>query len=368
MASRRIQTVALLALLQTAAIYSPLSAQDQGKEAGRPLRLVSRDEGEAIARTALQHWPQLHDKPDCSHLAHDVYTVAGLDYVYATTNDVFDGIEGFERVTKPQAGDLVVWRGHMGIVIDPEDESFYSSVISGISVSNFSSSYWESRGPRRFYRYQIAEAQAARLLELASNGKPHSTAVAGQATHKVSSVSNKKDLEDEGSDAEPGFYGDSGPAPVNRKGVGRTVVAGVRRPTKEEIGSAFEKLSDTNAAQLYQSAALDGPTQIVDGFETGKIETQGSSGWVELKIKTIAVSADGRMTAANRTARVRFNLLRQVDGWTLRQPANSFYVLRPTAVRMITTRLAELARSHANAKDLKPLTRALGILVADGDI
>ena len=66
----------------------------------------------------------------------------------------------------------------MGIVIDPDDESFYSSVISGISVSNFSSSYWESRGPRRFYRYKITEAQAARLLELASSRKAHATAAA----------------------------------------------------------------------------------------------------------------------------------------------------------------------------------------------
>jgi NlpC/P60 family len=368
MGSRRFQTVALLALLQTAGLYGPLSAQDQGKELRHPLRLVSREEGEAIARTALQHWPQLRDKPDCSHLAHEVYTAAGLDYVYAPTNDVFDGIEGFERVTRPQAGDLVVWRGHMGIVIDPEDESFYSSVISGISVSNFGSSYWESRGPRRFYRYQIAEAQAARLLELASNGKPHATAVAGPAAHKVSSASSKRDSEDEGSESEPGFYGDSGPAPMNRKGAAGPMVTVVRRPTKEDIRSAFEKLSDANAAQLYQSAALDGPTQIIDGFETGRIETQGSSGWVELKIKTIATSANGRMTATNRTTKVRFNLLRQVDGWTLRQPPNSFYVLRPTAVRMITARLAELARSPANTRELKPLTRALGILVADGEI
>src|SRR5262249_6505066 len=149
---------------------------------------------------------------------------------------------------------------------------------------------------------------------------PHATTVAGPAAHKVSSAGSKKDLEDEGSDSEPGFYGDSSPASVNRKGVAGPMVTSARRPTKEEIRSAFEKLSDANAAQLYQSAALDGPTQIIDGFETGKIETQGSSGWVELKIKTIATSANGRMSAVNRTTKVRFNLLRQVDGWTLRQP------------------------------------------------
>ena len=101
MVSRRIHTVALLALLQSAALYAPLSAQDQDTDSRRQQRLASREEGEAIARTALQHWPQLRDKPDCSHLTHDVYAVAGLDYVYAPTNDVFDGIDGFERVARP---------------------------------------------------------------------------------------------------------------------------------------------------------------------------------------------------------------------------------------------------------------------------
>jgi hypothetical protein len=312
----------------------------------------------------------LRDKPDCSHLTHDVYAAAGLDYEYAPTKDVFEGIEGFERVSNPQAGDLVVWRGHMGIVIDPEEDSFYSSVISGLSVSSFSSSYWESRGPRRFYRYRINEAQAARLFELASGRRPYAT-VLGPATDKVASVAVKKNLEDDSADAEPPSRGAaerSGPAAATKVRVAGAVVTAVGRPTKADILSAFAKLSEANAAQLQQSAALNGPIEIVDGYEAGKIETEGSSGWVELKIKRVASFADGTMTAAKRTIKVRLTLLRQVDGWTLRDPAKFVYVLRPAAVRVIAARLAELARSSNNAKDLKPLTRALAILLADADI
>lgn len=361
MRSKCIQMVALLALLQTAAV---LSAQDQGAEGRRPLRLVSREEGEAIARTALQHWPQLRDKPDCSHLVHDIYTAAGLNYDYAPTNDVFEGIEAFERVSKPQAGDLVGWRGHMGIVIDPEDESFYSSVVSGLSVSSFSSSYWESRGPRRFYRYKIGEAQAARLLALVSGRDPHATA-AGSATYKASSVTSKKSLEEDSSDAEAGFRGGSGPAAASRNRVAGAVVIAAHKPTQEEIHSAFTKLSDANAVQLQQSAALNAPIVIVDGLEGVKIQMQGSSGWVELKLKRIATVAGGKVTATNQSMKVRFVLLRQVDGWALRDPANSFYVLRPAALRVITARLADLGRDPDHAKDLKPLTKVLGILLSD---
>ena len=52
-------------------------------------RVVSREEGTAIAQLTLQHWPQVRDKPDCSHLVHDVYAEAGLDYDFASSNEIF---------------------------------------------------------------------------------------------------------------------------------------------------------------------------------------------------------------------------------------------------------------------------------------
>ncbi len=358
---KHLQIAALLALLQGIAVRGTVSAQEPED---RPLpRLVSKEEGEALAQTALQHWPQIRDKPDCSHLVHDVYSEAGLDYEYATTNEIFDGVKSFQRVRKPQPGDLVVWQGHVGIVIDPEDHSFYSSVISGFSVSSYSSSYWERRGPRRFYRYRITEAQSGRLLQHASGGRPYATTV-GPVPYETSFIANKKNLEDDSLEAEPDLpRRDSEPVVLSDNRVAGAVITSARKPTKEEIRFAFVKLSDANAAELEQSAILNSPIEIVDGFEIGKIETQGSSGWAELKIKKIAAFADGRMSANNGTGKVRFTLLQQSDGWILQDPANCSYLLRPAAVKMITARLAALARNPDNTGDLKPLTKALGILL-----
>src|SRR5215471_4988883 len=365
--SKRFQIAALVALLQGVVVCRVASPQETHDRSSP--RLVSKEEGAALAQAALHHWPQMRDKPDCSHLVHEVYAEAGLKYEYAPTNDIFEGLDSFQRVPQPQAGDLVVWQGHVGIVIDPEDHSFYSSVITGFSVSNFSSSYWESRGPRRFYRYRITNAQSVRLLQRASHRKTYA-AVTRPAVKKPSYITEKKNLEDESTEAETDLPDrsvdkESGPAAVKENRIAAGVITTTRRPIKEEVRSAFVRLSDANAAQWQQSAALDAPIEIVDGFEAGRFETQGSSGWAELKMTTIAFFADGRMHTTRRTMKVRFTLLRQADGWTLQAPANRFYLLRAAAVRMIAARLAMLARDPDNAKDVKDLHKALGILLAE---
>jgi hypothetical protein len=380
--SRHFQITALLALLHGGVVCNIASAQDTDGRAlprlvSKEARLVSKEEGRALAQTALHHWPQMRDKPDCSHLVHDVYVEAGLNYEYATTNDIFDGIESFERVSQPQAGDLVVWQGHVGIVIDPEDNSFYSSVITGFSVSSFSSSYWESRGPRRFYRYKISAAQAARLLRRASGRKVYAKTVRPES-HEPTDVTVRKIREDDSPGAEPDLpernvRRDTAPGvPSENRIAGAVVTAAsrfpkdARKPTKEQIRSAFVQLSDRNAAQWQQSTDLNGPFEIVDGFEAGRVEIQGSWGWAELNVTTMASFADGRMIATKRTKKIRFMLLQQTDGWTLQAPANHSYLLRTAAVRMITARLAVLAHDPDNAKDLKGLNKALGFLLAEG--
>jgi hypothetical protein len=378
--SRRFHIAALLALLPGAVVCNVALAQATN---GHALpRMVSKAEGEAVAQAALHHWPQMRDKPDCSHLVHDVYTEVGLNYEYATTNDIFDGIESFERVAQPQAGDLVVWQGHVGIVIDPEDHSFYSSVITGFSVSSFTSSYWENRGPRRFYRYKISNAQSVRLLQRTSHRKPYAAVTRRvvkepSLVREPSSIAEKKNVEEDSTEADPelperGARKDSGSVvPSETRVAGAVVTAArmptrdARKPTKEQIRSAFVKLSDDNAAQWQQSTALNGPFEIVDGFEAGRVEIQGSWGWAELNVTTIASFADGRMNPTKRTKKIRFMLLQQADGWTLQAPANHSYLLRTAAVRMITARLAMLAHDPDNAKDLKHLHRALGILLAE---
>jgi hypothetical protein len=90
---------------------------------------------------------------DCSHFVQWLFEQAGLYYDYAPSQILYDGMVGFERVFQPERGDLIVWPGHVGIVVDPEEETFLSALRSGVKTSSYISEYWKSRGDPRFYRY-----------------------------------------------------------------------------------------------------------------------------------------------------------------------------------------------------------------------
>jgi hypothetical protein len=62
-------------------------------------------------------------------------------------------MDGFKRVAHPKPGDLIVWRGHVGIVVDPDETTFLSALRSGVKVSSYQSHYWKRRGKPRFLRY-----------------------------------------------------------------------------------------------------------------------------------------------------------------------------------------------------------------------
>src|SRR5689334_25062338 len=125
--------------------------------------LLSRSGGEAVVGTALNYGQSLRGE-DCSHLAHDVYQRAGLPYDYASSTSLYNGGPAFERVTRPQPGDLVVWRGHVGIVVNPQDGTFYSSLSSGPGTDSYESRYWLSRGPARFYRYDGSDSHTPQAV------------------------------------------------------------------------------------------------------------------------------------------------------------------------------------------------------------
>ena len=91
---------------------------------------------------------------DCSHLVHYLYQQSGLYYDYAPSLSLYKGeVQEFRRVSRPRAGDMIVWRGHVGIVVDPADHSFVSALRSGVRVSSYVSHYWKARGMPRFFRY-----------------------------------------------------------------------------------------------------------------------------------------------------------------------------------------------------------------------
>lgn len=91
---------------------------------------------------------------DCSHLVHHLYQQSGLYYDYAPSLSLYKGeVQEFRQVSRPRAGDVIVWRGHVGIVVDPADHSFVSALRSGVRVSSYVSHYWKGRGIPRFFRY-----------------------------------------------------------------------------------------------------------------------------------------------------------------------------------------------------------------------
>ncbi|HEY0565887.1 MAG TPA: NlpC/P60 family protein [Terriglobales bacterium] len=90
---------------------------------------------------------------DCSHLVNDLYDRVGLHYDYLPSRELYKGAKGFKRVRAPHPGDLIVWKGHVGVVSDPQQHTFVSSLRSGVKIANYQSSYWRGRGIARFFRF-----------------------------------------------------------------------------------------------------------------------------------------------------------------------------------------------------------------------
>jgi cell wall-associated NlpC family hydrolase len=128
-------------------------AEERNGNASVQLTSVNDHDGLAIIAAALDLRVNLKAKQDCSHLVHTIYERAGFPYPYAKSTDIYKGIDGFQRVSEPQPGDLIVWRGHVGIVVNPARHAFFSSLRSGLGVDDYEAQYWRKRGRPRFYRY-----------------------------------------------------------------------------------------------------------------------------------------------------------------------------------------------------------------------
>lgn len=115
--------------------------------------ILTQDDRLSVIAAALDPKVRRHASPDCSHLVHAIYEKAGFPYAYASSNDLYNGVEGFQRINDPEPGDLVVWRGHMGIVVRPSRHVFFSFMSRGPGVDDYESRYWRHRGHARFYRY-----------------------------------------------------------------------------------------------------------------------------------------------------------------------------------------------------------------------
>src|SRR6202035_3894966 len=129
-------------------------------------RALTRSEGLAILDVALDSRHHAEFAFDCSHFVHGIYGRAGLPYEYASSSELYAGIDEFRRVARPQPGDLAVWRGHAGIVVNPVQHSFFSVLSSGPGVASYDSPYWKQRGRPHFFRYIKPVPRDARSTSL----------------------------------------------------------------------------------------------------------------------------------------------------------------------------------------------------------
>ncbi len=93
---------------------------------------------------------------DCSHFVHHVYRQSGISYPYTTTHGDWKKA-GFVHTQNPQRGDLILWKGHVGIVVDPERKIFIGAQKStGVAEASYAAGkYWGQR-THSFLRHQGA--------------------------------------------------------------------------------------------------------------------------------------------------------------------------------------------------------------------
>ena len=159
-------------------------------------RALTRSEGLAILDVALDSRHHAGFAFDCSHFVHGIYERAGLPYEYASSSDLYAGIDEFRRVANPQPGDLAVWRGHAGIVVNPVQHSFFSVLRSGPGLASYDSPYWKRRGRPRFFRYVKSVPRGTRSTPIRSvswkptvvgNTEPRETGVDDPVSNEIGS-------------------------------------------------------------------------------------------------------------------------------------------------------------------------------------
>jgi hypothetical protein len=125
---------------------------------------------------------------DCSHFVNSIFERAGLAYKYEPSRTLYRGTPGFRRVWGPAQGDLVVWPGHVGIVVDPDAKTFLSKLNHGVKVSSYTSRYWQRRGHPRFFRYDLAVTDSTWIARNTRLGSPLNTETLDQSFSEIQGV------------------------------------------------------------------------------------------------------------------------------------------------------------------------------------
>jgi NlpC/P60 family len=366
MASTHIRISGLMVSLLAVCLCVPVAAKTV-QEDGQ-VRLASPDEGEAIVQAAWELRRGLGEKPDCSHFVNAVYARAGFDYEYARSGEIFDGIDSFRRVQKPQPGDLVVWQGHIGIVIDPVEHSFYSSVLAGFAIEDYRSAYWLKRGRPRFYRY-LVDNTVPRAVTLTHREAKEDIPAFNEQPVLAGRVTSKHDPDSPESAALELPAGDTTRTAAPSDAETYDVIFVSRtRPTKDEVLAAIVRRAHVAGERLARGTALDSQPSVVvaDQFKVVELNVSDRSGWVEVEVKQAASIQYGFADASPSTSKWRARLRREQQGWVLLAPQDRVYIRRKLAIEALAKHLAVLSRIPANSQEVRRVVSVLDELSGAG--
>jgi len=310
--------------------------------------LISPEQGEALAAFALQSERRIrHPKPDCSHLVHLLYSRAGLIYPYQDSRVLYRGVSDFQRVKNPQAGDLAVWMGHVGIVLSPQEKTFLSSVRSGIISESWMAPHWARRGRPRFYRYRIGPEADMNLLASIMNDDSYPQVEALGAKRSAASVplpsSATQANSDTDADTSKTERGDLSPQdPISTDESSHSpdsIVATITQrqtPSRRQIAAAIIESSKARAHQLIAGETLDmaRPFSVFSQLEVEKIKIKHEKGSVTLEISEALSQEDSRILPA-RTTEYELTMIRRGDGvWVISDPRERTYLPEEDALEI----------------------------------
>jgi hypothetical protein len=333
--------------------------------------LLTRDDGLAILSVALdfRHHPA-DSTSDCSHFVHGLYERAGFPYEYAGSSDLYDGVEEFRRVTNPQPGDLAVWRGHAGIVVNPAQHSFFSALSSGHGVDSYYSPYWKQRGQPRFFRYVKRYGKPALGGVLSASARTASlkpAALADTGTHeaRVEDIAPGRPVESAGGVHSTLVEADLPPDSP------RIVIINSPRPKPDQVAGAFLALNKDWAESLGNRDLfhLDHALIVFDHFEVKKVHIAGDQGWAEVQFEQPISLTGNKAEAHKRTERQRWSLRRRNNAsWELRPATDTIRLPSSIAVRMLAHELATLTEDNPSAtgktENKAELARVLDMLLS----
>jgi hypothetical protein len=311
--------------------------------------LLSSTQGLSVVGTALKAQEEGLYKLDCSHLVNTIYERAGFSYSYASSSELFAGVKEFRAVTRPHSGDLVVWPGHVGIVVSPSKTTFFSALRSGVGVESYSSSYWKDRGTPRFYRYaKVAEPKGGDNTSATPNLTRTGLDSAANNDWKYSAEANLRD------DKTPGLL----------------IINSAKLQTSDVSNTLFQSFGiDPQGLREGDVFELTRPLIVFSQVEVRALRIRGHHGNVDVRITALLSLESGKVNL-KQWQQVQTWAIRKQDRkrWDLQLPQDAIYMTKETAVRVLAHQLSLLAdagNQTASRRQKSQLAQMLNTILSD---